>query len=102
MVAQRELAIEPGSVVCVARESWDGFRDVSMDSPLQNVWRSRKQRHQWQLAKLAMEADARRKAVEDAALEERRSYRAKELHRAARQVGVHDFWDAIREVNRVR
>lgn len=99
MVAQRELIIEQGSVVAVARETWDAFRDVDQDHPLSNIWRSRKQRHQHNLAKLAMEADQRRKEVEDAAFADRRAYRARELTRAAKQVGFADFWTAVREVH---
>lgn len=102
MVAQRELVIEHGSVVNVARETWDGFRNVDMDHPLSNIWRSRKQRHMHNLARLAMDADKRRKAADDAAVEDRRAYRGKELLRAAKQVGFADFWSAIREVHRGR
>lgn len=99
MVAQRELVLESGPVCGVVRETWDAFRSVDMDHPLSNIWRSRKQRHQHNIAKLAMDADKRRKEVEDAALAERRHFRGIELHKAARQVGVHDFWKAIYEVN---
>jgi len=102
MVAQRELVIEHGSVVNVARERWDPFRSVDQDHPLSNIWRSRKQRHMHNLARLTMEADARRKAADDAAVEDRRAYRGKELLRAAKQVGFADFWSAIREVHRGR
>lgn len=99
MVAQCEHVLATGAIVHAVREEWDGFRDVDMDHPLSNIWRSRKQRHQYNLAKLAMEADARRKQAEDAALEDRQQQRAKELLRAAKQVGFEDFWKGVLETH---
>ncbi len=94
-VAQRELVVCPGAVVSVLRSVWEPFRDVDMAHPLSNIWRSRKMRHQYDLAKVMREAKARAKDRDDAAIEAKRVDRVKDLAAVVRQTGMDTFWEAV-------
>jgi len=48
-VAEEQRTLVDGPVVSVAVPEWVSIRNVSMDSPLGLVWRSKKQRHEWNL-----------------------------------------------------
>lgn len=98
-VAQRELVVCEGAVVNVLREQWEPFRDVDMDHPLSNIWRSRKMRTQHNLAKTWMAAHKRKEEADAAALADRRAQRAKEIAHVVKQTGIDTFWEAVGDVH---
>lgn len=98
-VAQREMVREEGPIVSVATERWEPFRDVDVDHPLGNIWRSQKQRHQHNMTKLLMQRHADDEARRQAAYEDNRRQRRKELETVVRSVGLPDFWRAVSEVH---
>ena len=100
MVAEVEAQVVDHPLLCVLTKRLKPFRSVSMDSPLCLVWRSRKRRHQWRLARLAIEADDRRAEMAKKAHEDRQAYRRKNLERAQRQAGTQLFTEAAIEVMR--
>jgi len=98
-VAQRELMVSTGAVVNVLVEAWEPFRSVDMAHPLSNIWRSRKMRHQHDLAKVMAKARAKSKERDDAALADRVAYRRKELDHVVAQTGMQTFWEAVADVH---
>ena len=98
-VAQRELMVCAGAVVNVLVEAWEPFRDVDMAHPLSNIWRSRKMRHQHNLAKVMAKARAKSKERDDAALADRQAQRTKELRHVVAQTGMQTFWEAVADVH---
>lgn len=97
-VAQRELVMESGPTVSAAVERWEPFRDVDVDHPLGNIWRSRKQRHQHDMTKLLMQRHADDEARKEAAHADFRAQQRKEIETVVRSVGLPDFWRAVSEV----
>ena len=91
-----------GPVVHVATRTQVPIRNVSMDKPLCLVWRSKKQRHQWNTLKLIRERRARLQEQATARYEEDRRIRSSEIRRVASSVGKEEFWRAIYEVSRGR
>jgi hypothetical protein len=67
---------------------------VTMNAPLSNVWKSRVQRHEWSRTKVYREAAARRKAAEEAVIEQNHRDRVRELARLQRIFGRGDMMDA--------
>jgi hypothetical protein len=98
-VAQRELMLAEGKGANVLVEQWEPFRDVDMDHPLSNIWRSRKMRNQHNLSKSWMAAHKRKEEKDAADLADRRAQRAKELTHVVRQTGIDTFWEAVRDVH---
>lgn len=91
-----------GPVVHVAVRTHVSIRNVSMDKPLGLVWRSKKQRHQWNVLKLVRERRARLQEQTRVRYEEDRRARSNELRRVAASVGRDEFWRAVYEVSRGR
>ncbi len=91
-----------GPVVHVAVRTEVSIRNVTMDKPLGLVWRSKKQRHQWNVLKLVRERRARLQEQARARYEDDRRARSNELRRVASSVGREEFWRAIYEVSHGR
>jgi hypothetical protein len=78
------------------------IRNVSMDSPLGLVWRSKKQRHEWNLLKIVRERRARLEEQARVRAEDSRRARSRELRRVVSDVGRDEFWRAVWEVSNGR
>lgn len=91
-----------GPVVHVAVRTHVSIRNVSLDKPLNLVWKSKKQRHQWNVLKLVRERRARMEQQAKMRYEQDRRARSNELRRVAASVGHDEFWRAIYEVSRGR
>lgn len=91
-----------GPIAHVAVRTQVSIRNVSMDKPLGLIWRSKKQRHQWNVLKLVRERRARLQEQATARYEEDRRARSNELRRVVSDVGREEFWRAIYEVSHGR
>lgn len=91
-----------GPVLHVAVRTQVSIRNVSMDKPLGLIWRSKKQRHQWNVLKLVRERRARLQEQAAMRYEDIRKARSNEIRRVAASVGQDEFWRAIYEVSRGR
>lgn len=91
-----------GPIVHVAVREYVSIRNVSMDKPLGLIWRSKKQRHQWNVLKLVRERRNRIQEQARAQYEDNRRTRSNEIRRVAASVGQEEFWRAIYEVSRGR
>lgn len=91
-----------GPVLHVAVRTQVSIRNVSMDKPLGLVWRSKKQRHQWNVLKLVRERRTRMQEQAKVRYEDQRKTRSNEIRRVAASVGHDEFWRAIYEVSRGR
>lgn len=91
-----------GPVLHVAVKTQVSIRNVSMDKPLSLVWRSKKQRHQWNVLKLVRERRARLQEQAKSRYEDHRKARSNEIRRVAASVGHDEFWRAIYEVSHGR
>lgn len=89
-VAQKQLQVTdgPDAVVGQLVEELVPICGVNMNAPLQNVWKSRKQRHEFDVAKVYREARVRREEARRRAAEDRSEQRARELERLARRFGT--------------
>jgi len=88
-----------GPVVHVAIRTHVSIRNVSMDKPLGLVWKSKKQRHQWNVLKLVRERRARMQEQMKARYQDDRRTRSNEIRRVASSVGHDEFWRALYEVS---
>jgi len=93
-VGQRERFLVDGPVTSTIVEKITPICSVTMNAPLSNVWKSRVQRHEWSRTKVYREAAARRKAAEEAVLEQNHRDRVRELARLQRIFGRGDMMDA--------
>lgn len=94
LVGQRERFLVDGPVTSTIVEQVNGICNVNMNAPLSNVWKSRVQRHEWSRTKVYREAAARRRAAEEAVLEQRHRDRVRELARLERIFGRGDMMSA--------
>lgn len=101
-VAEETRERVSGPVLHVAVRTHVSIRNVSMDKPLGLVWRSKKQRHQWNVLKLVRERRARLQEQAAMRYEDIRKARSNEIRRVAASVGQDEFWRAIYEVSRGR
>lgn len=93
-VGQRERFLVDGPVTSTIVEKITPICSVTMQAPLSNVWKSRVQRHEWSRTKVYREAAARRKAAEEAVIEQNHRDRVRELARLQRIFGRGDMMDA--------
>lgn len=96
LVGQRERFLVDGPVTSVIVEKITPICNVTMQAPLGNVWKSRVTRLEWSRTKVYREAMARRKAAQQAAVEERQRDRMRELARLQRIYGRGDMLDAAK------
>ena len=101
-VAEETRERVSGPVLHVAKKTCVSIRNVSMDKPLGLVWRSKKQRHQWNVLKLVRERRARLQEQAKVRYEDHRKARSNEIRRVAASVGHDEFWRAIYEVSHGR
>jgi hypothetical protein len=93
-VGQRERFLVDGPVTSTVVEKITPICSVSMQAPLSNVWKSRVQRHEWNRTQVYRAAAARRKAAEEAVIEQNHRDRVRELARLQRIFGRGDMMDA--------
>lgn len=96
LVGQRERFLVDGSTVGAVVERVTPICNVTMQAPLSNVWKSRVTRLEWSRAKVYREALARRKAAEQAVIEQNHRDRVRELARLQRVYGRGDMMDAAK------
>lgn len=101
-VAEETRERIPGPVVHVAVRTHVSIRNVSMDKPLGLVWKSKKQRHEWNVLKLVRERRARLQEQARVRYEGDRRARSNELRRVLTDVGTEEFWRAVYEVSHGR
>lgn len=94
-VAQKSRLRCEGAVVGAVVEELEPICSVNMKASLGNVWRSKKRRHEFNLAKLYTEARLRREAAQRRAVEEAYNDRMAELHRLERRFGRQDMGEAL-------
>jgi hypothetical protein len=87
-VAQTQMQVsDDGGVIGQIYEETVPICSVSMDAPLGNVWKSRKERYEFDLAAVYIEARLRREAAQRRAADERADERRRELERLGRRFG---------------
>lgn len=101
-VAEEERKVLPGRFVSVVVRDHVSIRNVSMDKPLGLVWRSKKQRHQWNTLRIVRERRARLAEQAQRRAEDNRRARSRELRRVVSDVGRDEFWRAVWEVSNGR
>jgi len=101
-VGQRERFLVDGAVTSTIVEKINPICSVTMNAPLSNVWKSRVQRHEWSRTRVYREAAARRKAAEEAVLDQKHRDRLRELARLQRIFGRGDMMDAASDAFRIR
>jgi len=94
-VAQKALSRCEGRVVGGVIEELEPICSVNMAAPLGNVWRSKKRRHEYDMARLYTEARLRREAAKRREVEAAFSDRAAELRRLERRFGKQDAAEAM-------
>lgn len=94
-VAQKSLSRCEGRVVGGIIEELEPICSVTMAAPLGNVWRSKKRRHEYDLARLYTQARLRREAAQKKAVDDAYNDRAAELRRLERRFGKQDMAEAF-------
>jgi|GEM_PF-5643969 len=102
LVGQRERFLVDGSVASAVAEKITPICNVSMQAPLSNVWKSRITRLEWSRTRVYREALARRKAAEQAVIEQNHRDRVRELQRLQRIYGRGDMMEAAALAFRAR
>jgi hypothetical protein len=101
-VAEETRERRNGPVVSVSVREFVSIRNVSMDSPLGLVAKSKKHRHQWNVLRLVRERRARLQDAAQQRYDLNRKHRSDEIRRVVRDVGSEGLLRAIWEVSRGR
>ena len=94
-VAEKSLSLNEGKVVGSVLEELNPICSVNMNAPLGNVWRSRKRRHEYNVARWYTEHRKAREAREKARVDALFNDRKAELHRLQRRFGRQDMGEAL-------
>ena len=94
-VAEKSLALNEGAVVGSVQTDLNAICSVNMNAPLGNVWRSRKRRHEFNVARWYTEHRLKREAAQKARVDELYNDRKAELHRLQRRFGRQDMGEAL-------
>jgi hypothetical protein len=96
-VGQKERSYNHGALLTTVAEEVTVICSVTMQHPLSNVWKSRKQREDFNNAAVYREAASRRRAAELVAMNERYQDRIRELKRLERIYGSDEISAAYHE-----
>jgi hypothetical protein len=94
-VAEKSLSLNEGGVVGSVLSELNPICSVNMNAPLGNVWRSRKRRHEYNVARWYTEHRKAREAKEKARVDQEFNDRKAELHRLQRRFGRQDMSEAL-------
>lgn len=100
-VAQKERVVVDGPLFSTISTDDSVISSVTMQHPLSNVWKSRKQREEFNSAEVYRAAARRRKLAEKRGMDERYGDRIRELKRIERNIGA-DEMKAIFEEARAK
>lgn len=96
-VAQKERSVVDGPLFSSIVDEDSVICSVTMQHPLSNVWKSRKQREEFNSAEVYRDAARRRKLAEKVAMDERYRDRVRELKRVERVMGADEMKAAFED-----